>query len=89
MYLGKVPKTPRGGGGAHKMGGGQMIFPKNGGSVDAMDHFWGECSSKVIFFGGVEINLVDFFCPSKSQLVRGRDSCIKGGMGQWRQYFLV
>ena len=43
------------------MGGGQIIFPKNGGSVDAIDHFWGECSSKVIFFGGVEINLVDDF----------------------------
>jgi len=39
---------------------GQMIFPKNGGSVDAIDHFWGECSSKVIFLGGVEIKLVDF-----------------------------
>ena len=29
-----------------------MIFPKNGGSVDAIDHFFlggGECSSKVIF----------------------------------------
>ena len=37
-----------------------MIFPKNGGSVDAIDHFWGECSSKVIFLGGVEIKLVDF-----------------------------
>ena len=30
-----------------------MIFPKNGGSVDAIDHFWGECSLKVIFLGGV------------------------------------
>ena len=28
-----------------------MIFPKNGGSVDAIDHFWRECSSKVIFWG--------------------------------------
>ena len=37
-----------------------MIYPKNGGSVDAIDHFWGECSSKVIFLGGVEIKLVDF-----------------------------
>ena len=37
-----------------------MIFPKNGGSIDAIDHFWGECSSKVIFLGGVEIKLVDF-----------------------------
>ena len=37
-----------------------MIFPKNGGSVDAIDHFWGEWSSKVIFLGGVEIKLVDF-----------------------------
>ena len=46
--------------GVHKMGEGQMIFPKNGGSVDAIDHFWGECSSKVIFLGGVEIKLVDF-----------------------------
>ena len=50
--LGNVPKTPRGGG-AHKMGGGQMISPKNGGSIDAIGHFWGECSSKVIFLGGV------------------------------------
>ena len=41
VILGKVPKTPRGGG-VHKMGGGQMIFPKNGGSVDAIDDFWGE-----------------------------------------------
>ena len=37
-----------------------MIFPKNGGSVDEIDHFWGEYSSKVIFLGGVEIELVDF-----------------------------
>ena len=37
-----------------------MIFPKNGGSIDAIDHFWGECSSKVIFLEGVEIKLVDF-----------------------------
>ena len=50
--------SPRGG--AHKMGGGQMILPKNGESVDAIDHFWCECSSKVIFLGGVEIKLVDF-----------------------------
>ena len=57
------PLTPHFGalwGGVHKMGGGQMIFPKNGGSVDAIDHIWGECSSKVIFWGGVEIKLVDF-----------------------------
>ena len=38
-----------------------MIFPKNGGSVDAIDHFWGKCSSKVILFGGVEIMLVAFW----------------------------
>ena len=37
-----------------------MIFPKNGGSVDAIDDFWGECSSNVIILGGVEIKLVDF-----------------------------
>ena len=37
-----------------------MIFQKNGGSVDAIDHFWGKCSLKVIFLGGVEIKLVDF-----------------------------
>ena len=43
--------TPRGGG-AHKMGGGQMISPKNGGSVDAIVNFWGECNSNVIFMGG-------------------------------------
>ena len=30
-----------------------MISPKNGGSVDSIDHFWGECSSKVIFLWGV------------------------------------
>ena len=60
LYLGKVPKTPRGGGGVHKMGGGQMVFPKNGGSVDEFDDFWGECSSNVIILGGVEIKLVDF-----------------------------
>ena len=45
----------------HKMGGGQMIFPKNGGSVDAIDDFWGECSSNVIILGGVEIKLTVFF----------------------------
>ena len=48
------------GGVAHKMGGEKIIFPQNGGSVDAFDYFWGECSSKVIFFGGVEIKLVDY-----------------------------
>ena len=32
----------------------------NGGSLDAMDDFLGECSSNVIIFGGVEIKLVDF-----------------------------
>ena len=37
-----------------------MIFLKNGGSVDAIDPFWGECSSNVIILGGVEIKLVDF-----------------------------
>ena len=37
-----------------------MILPNNGDSVDTIDHFWGECSSKVIFLGGVEIKLVDF-----------------------------
>ena len=51
--------TPRGGG-AHKMRGGQIISPKNGGSVDAIVNFWGECNSNVIFMGGVEIKLVDF-----------------------------
>ena len=50
--------TPRGG--LHKMGGGQMIFPKNGVSVDAIDDFWGECSSNVIILRGVEIKLVYF-----------------------------
>ena len=44
----------------HKMGGGQMVFPKNGGSVDEIDDLWGECSSNVIILGGVEIKLVDF-----------------------------
>ena len=34
-------------------------FPPKLGGVYAIDHFWGECSSKVIFFGGVEIKLVD------------------------------
>ena len=42
------------------MGGGQIISPKNGGSVDAIVNFWGECNSNVIFMGGVEIKLVDF-----------------------------
>ena len=42
------------------MGGGQMVFPKNGGSVDEIDDLWGECSSNVIILGGVEIKLVDF-----------------------------
>ena len=37
-----------------------MIFPKNGGSVDEIDDFWGECSLNVIILGGVEIKLVDF-----------------------------
>ena len=37
-----------------------MISPKNGGSVDAIVNFWGECNSNVIFMGGVEIKLVDF-----------------------------
>merc|ERR1712030_62871 len=46
-------KSSRMGGGAHKMGGGQMISPKNGGSVDAIVNFWGECNSNVIFMGGV------------------------------------
>ena len=44
----------------HKIGGRQMIFPKNGGSVDAIDDFGRECSSNVIILGGVEIKLVDF-----------------------------
>ena len=39
----------------HKMGGGQMISPKNGRSVDEFDDFGGECSSNVIILGGVEI----------------------------------
>ena len=37
-----------------------MISPKNGGSVEAIVNFWGECNSNVIFMGGVEIKLVDF-----------------------------
>ena len=37
-----------------------MISPQNGGSVDEIDDFWGECSSNVIILGGVEIKLVDF-----------------------------
>ena len=43
------------------MGGGQMVFLKNGGSVDEIDDLWGECSSNVIILGGVEIKLVDFW----------------------------
>ena len=42
------------------MGGGQIISPKNGGSVDAIVNFWGECNSNVIFMEGVEIKLIDF-----------------------------
>merc|ERR1712030_75136 len=53
-------KSSRMGGGAHKMGGGQIISPKNGGSVDAIVNFWGECNSNVIFMEGVEIKLIDF-----------------------------
>ena len=37
-----------------------MIFAKNGGSVDVIDDFWGECRSNMIILGGVEIKLVDF-----------------------------
>ena len=46
-----MPKTSR---------GGVLIKKgedKNGGSLDANDHFWEECSSKVIFLGGVEIKV--------------------------------
>ena len=46
------------------MRGGQIISPKNGGSVDAIVNFWGECNSNVIFMGGVEIKLVDFLQKS-------------------------
>ena len=46
--------------GAHKMWVGQMISPKNGGSVDTIVNFWGECNSNVIFIVGVQIKLVDF-----------------------------
>ena len=42
------------------MGGGQIVSPKNGGSVDAIVNFWGECNLNVIFMGRVEIKLVDF-----------------------------
>ena len=42
------------------MGGGQIISPKNGGSVNAIVNFWGECNSNVIFMEGVEIKLIDF-----------------------------
>ena len=37
-----------------------MISPKNGGSVQAIVNFLGECNSKLIFLGGVDIMLVDF-----------------------------
>ena len=56
----EVAKNTRRGGRAHKMWVGQMISPKNGGSVDTIVNFWGECNSNVIFMGGVEIKLVDF-----------------------------
>ena len=57
-----MPKTPEGGG-AHKLGGEQMISPKNGGSVDAIDQFWGECSSKALVrrFGKPTL-LITFTC---------------------------
>ena len=42
------------------MGGRTIDFSKNGGSVDAIDDFCGECSSNVIILGGVEIKLVYF-----------------------------
>ena len=48
-------------GGTHKKGGGQMIFPKNGGSVDAIHHFWGECTSNVIILGGVWSHFMKFW----------------------------
>ena len=63
-----------------------MIFPKNGGSVDAIDHFWGECSSKVIFLGGVEIKLVHFggsVVPFHKKLGRGNKFHLKSSrMGE-------
>ena len=52
-----------------------MIYPKHGESVSAIDHFWGECSSKVIFLVGVEIKLVDFggsVVPFQENLGGGR-----------------
>ena len=76
--LEKVPKTPPGG--CSKMGAGQMIFPTNVGSVHAIDHFWRECSSKVIFSGRVEIQLVDFLgeCgPISSKLGGGKTFHLK------------
>ena len=68
-----------------------MIFPKNGGSVDAIDHFWGECSSKVIFLGGVEIKLVDFggsVVPFHKKLGGGKTFHLKSSrMGGGRHLF--
>ena len=56
----EVAKNTRRGGRAHKMWLGQMISPKNGGSVDTIVNFWGECNSNVIFMLGVHIKLVHF-----------------------------
>ena len=54
----KAEKWGWGGGGQ----GGQIIFPKNGWSVDAIDDSLRKCRSRlrVIILGGVEIKMVDF-----------------------------
>ena len=57
-----------------------MIFPKNGGSVDAIDDFWRECSSYMIILGVVEIKLVDFggsVVPSYKNLVGHKKMSLK------------
>ena len=68
-----------------------MISPQNGGSVNAIDHFWGESSSKVIFLGVVEIKLVDFggsVVPFLKKLGGGKTLHLKSSrMGGGRYLF--
>ena len=70
-----------------------MIFPKNGGSVDEIDDFWGECSLNVIILGGVEIKLVDFggsVVPFDKKLGEGKKISLKNSkMGGGRSSFMI
>ena len=70
-----------------------MIFPKNGGSVDEIDDFWGECSSNVTILGGLEIKLVDFggsVVPFYKNLGGGKKMSLKNSkMGGGRSSFII